>query len=113
MRRGSLRICSLISTNFIVWIDGVECQWFLKLITIVLDKDRAFLFEECLVVAAHFPYLTIAFLSNGLQHLDRLTHKAEDEGEDHLGGAGTAYVHIHHHYCVLLENVVLLVDETE
>lgn len=78
--------------------------------TIVLDHDRALLSEECLVVTANLPYLSITIFACSFQDLNWFTHQAEDEGEDHLGGASTPNIDIHHHNCVLLEYVVLLVD---
>lgn len=77
------------------------------------NSSRALLLEESEVVPSDLPHGLVLVLPKVLINLDRLTHNAEDEGEDDLGTARARHVYIHHHDRVLLENVILLVDQPQ
>ena len=57
--------------------------------------------------------LVLCLVSCALPDLDWFTHDGENEGENHLGCAGAPDVDVHHDHSVLLEDVVLLINETQ
>ena len=58
-------------------------------------------------------FLAASFLDDSFVDFYWLRHLGKDETKDYLGGTGAPNIDIHHHVCVVLKCVCLLVDQTQ
>ena len=79
-----------------------------------LDWLGALLAENYEVVSLDLPHeLVLRLIGLTFPDLDWFAHDRKNERKDHLGCTGAPDVDVHHDHCVLLEDVVLLINETQ